>query len=1388
MQDQDPASLFFASRDEYAPLLIDPSLFESVGEGVAPNIYTIPDRMPPSPSTGQLQQQKACAEKSRPLDQVGASSKSVHHDQDGVRERLVGRKRKDMGTLDAWDTVWGQDLDHNVQRIDRRSIFDSFLDAHCNHTADQDSYLSPLTSIPPLQTSPVATRLGDNMTMGPRTDECPKKSTHSVFGPLSHPVRPESPLEPESSNVKPTADLVFELPPLSKRPRNILDEYCDRRNSGVWASASSVETGNSTGSTKTYKIPPRPKKNETRMIQVNTWHAAGTPSQRDTTTGQDNESAAYPDKVQLTWEMSIAAGPLAQPGIPIASPYVTEAGVGVFEAAYQRHQDYAFKFRSNPAIVPCATLVDSIFLLLSGTPSSVFTYNPDSMKFEMGNENIRIEGCSTQGVFNLLQDMMDAGTHIRRLVNVSETCIHHPEGMGLIRIAFGRSLSSYLTFLQGTIVVLQETSRKKQMQVLELHHKTRGVTLMLERLANLCQCHVAHDMMDTSVARLGFYLPSGPDLLSMICDEIQAEPGSADPLWTALLLSILDQASKPYRDILSRWLGITPSAVAELTQNRASRISDAEGLSLSGISECGAVGNDYSKQQRAKESRSDLLSIFDCHLQQSLQGLDPFDEFFVQSKHGWSWDGSEPIILADPLDYDAEFRMGEKAPPEAFIDEQLAAQVIEAGKGLQILTEFEPKHPLIVHDRNRTQTCSGFEWLCAQDEIVALKRMGWIRRRTTKDAQALTRQRMRQILEKDGNANSTLRVTVQNGAFSEASQVIELDMDLSQLPGASRDPAPPLPSAGVRLDFGLDSDLQGFFSLSPSVGKMSGLSLACPNTMAFLLGPYTLGISSSRSSASPFLSTEFGASTTANQQPDDLFLTPMTRLEVMAPLAILLEQSLGYSIRMRISLINTCVMSLYFHDLNLLGHLEVMKRFLLMRDGRFMAILAEALFAEETGLLARTVCITNRLDAASTSVNAPATASPSMLLLQGSLSGARNNGRRISVGSTPSGASAWQAARPRWPPKTGELEMGLRTVLLDCFQSSSSFSLMDREAASRDDRSDGSDMEIEGSATAERAWLTAEKIKRRQVDPQELEESLAFAVKEYDDHTKISRDVNDAVLKQLFRQLRARQKALVSFTTHETTLHPQQSQLLEAWMKEMKTLHRFRFEAQQMFDGFHGYIMNVAMGSTWEVFIKRLSAVQERIEDQILSGCASEGSDDEEATILDSGRDDPEIVNAMKDQTTVQGRLLDELDNLAALHEFHEHVLDLMLLRSLLKRKQAPILKVIYGIMSCILKLSQYVDRLPEIAHGLTHLDGNMDGNGAMESLDQQQPRMAKLEAMHEKFRVSCRMLIKVLKVLDERGVGMEGTRNSSSCSTEAAEISFLQQLLLCLDISGFHD
>ena len=302
--------------------------------------------------------------------------------------------------------------------------------------------------------------------------------------------------------------------------------------------------------------------------------------------------------------------------------------------------------------------------------------------------------------------------------------------------------------------------------------------------------------------------------------------------------------------------------------------------------------------------------------------------------------------------------------------------------------------------------------------------------------------------------------------------------------------------SSMMFGLGLDPELQGFFSLSSTIGQSNTMSLACPDMMAFLLGPST-PLTSLASSPQPTLPCDFldtAQDGLANNHVALAHGASHLRLDTMAPLTVLAEHSLCDSIRARTTLVNTCVMSLYFHDLNLLGHLEIMERFMLMKDGQFAMKLGEALFLDETGLLNRCAEVANEAETLSSATTT---------------SGAKNE-RRSSMASSASGgssASTWRNIQLKWPPRSGELEMTLRAVLLECFHSTLPGIDLSGSGTNSQDLSDVSEMDVEEMAAEE---APPRRTVKREVDAQELEDSLAFAVKEYDDQSKICRDANGA--------------------------------------------------------------------------------------------------------------------------------------------------------------------------------------------------------------------------------------------------------------------------------------
>ncbi|KAF9985862.1 hypothetical protein BGZ65_009594, partial [Modicella reniformis] len=1203
------------------------------------------------------------------------------------------------------DVALNHDLDLPEKPIEQRNIFDLFVGEMETARSSQRNSSLPI-SITSLYSPLMVEKYEDRKLEGGSHTE--RKGDLLLLQSGSRLTSAHAP-----TVVKRTVDFELELPLLAKRPRSIMDGVCLRETPPT-IQGSSVNAFNS--SAQTVCLPDLGA--EIKTLQADIWRDAGKQSQDSATAGEStvtNEAAGCPDKTLLTWDSNTKTESRSLSDMRIKSPYSTEAGTPAFESLYKKHLDYAFKFRPTPVTVSYESLVDCILLLLSGTPSSIFAYNEECMKFDMDIASFRIKGCSTTSIMNLLQDTMKTGTHMRRLVHIAETCITDPEGMGLIRIAFSRSLSSYLTFLQGTIVALRE--------------------------------HADHDLKRAS-ALLGLYIPPGGALLSMIYDEILQEPMTSDPLWTSLLLSLLSQASTPYMEILGRWLGISPSTREGHERSKGSYIANSDGL---------PTRFELVERDIDKGGDSPTEAIFDCHLKHSLQDLDPFGEFFVQSKHGWSWDGSEPVILADPLEYDDEFQISECVQPPRFINARLAHKVMEAGKALQLLGEYDPKHPLIMQNRERKMTIRGLKWMFVQEDIALytelcselakqvlealaakLVGMGWLTRPNTESGWT---QKLKQPED-------------ENPLALECEDAMDVDGRVSE--HHSHKP----------LNRSLELNPQDFSLLPPTLGKARDSTKICPDGLELLLEPFAQPNNASSTSSFP----PPPPTNTHGRMPKDM-ASARIRLENVASLTILAEQSLYYAIEKRTSLINVCMMSLYYHDLDLMAHLYVMDRFLLMRNARFTEGLSLALFEGDTGLVSRAAQAS--IFKGDVRVFTGQTGS-GMGFIQS------NDDRHSSAISVSPSNPTRTISLPSWPPRSGELGMTLRAVLLDCFQSLAKEGVNFESMGEDTCTSDGINSGIEVGETSQSSpVLTRKVLNRKGLSVTDLEQSLAFATKEYSDDSEIIQDVHalealdflyldykpprplrllfftpeamdkytrlftfqlqltrvGAALRQVYRQLRVRQKALTSLHTSTMAGHSPDLRQQGLHQQEMAMLHRFRFEAHHIFDGFHGFITDVAIGTTWGLFVRRLNTIRTRIEDRIMSGKV------EPVHEWMVGLDDHVVEDQSRDSEA------DTLENLKALHEYHDHILDQMLERSFLKRKHVAITKVVYGILNWILKLLLLVGQLPDVPHVFQHSRLGLDLNGA-DSQGQLETRIARLKSMYVKFRSLCCKLIRVLKAM----------------------------------------
>lgn len=322
----DPASLLFIQPDDAFTLMhLDPDLFETVGQGVCDRVLNI-ER--PSSSPGQ---QLPGPEAQLPLHGLKSLAESVHDNNTRTKNKVhKSESRPWIGTSQDWSTLWDKELDQRVLQMDRPNVFDSF------HSGHETPELSSDNSLPNL------TRDNDD------SEHYEAWNKRTVFGSLSHPAGSTQSEAGDEAVSRDSVDLRFELPPLTKRPRDIVDECL--------LSGGVVETSSLSKKGKTKVVSGSGPSARRLKNSVDTWRAAGMPEQRDTA-ALENKQSGQANKSHLLWETCSRNGPVPQPTMPIISPYVTETGTKLFEAVYNKHMNYSFKFKPKPILVSQTELV-----------------------------------------------------------------------------------------------------------------------------------------------------------------------------------------------------------------------------------------------------------------------------------------------------------------------------------------------------------------------------------------------------------------------------------------------------------------------------------------------------------------------------------------------------------------------------------------------------------------------------------------------------------------------------------------------------------------------------------------------------------------------------------------------------------------------------------------------------------------------------------------------------------------------------------------------------------------------------------------------------------------------------------------------------------------------
>ncbi|RUS35131.1 Spc98 family-domain-containing protein [Jimgerdemannia flammicorona] len=1079
-------------------------------------------------------------------------------------------------------------------------------------------------------------------------------------------------------------------------------------------------------------------------------------------------AAAEPEDQEgklLSWEaFSQRPGPredIAAHGLP--SPYLSEADLKTYEAVYQRHFRYHFSAPENIVkqealievsynlfaisfhvpFVDIATVIhfhsqsqDTVKLLI-GTPTGMFQYNTKLRKFEPALPNIRIVGFSARAMAPVLRRFMDCGTYFKRLENVANQCKADPSLFGLTGSAFGHSLASYVSAMQRTIpAFIAAMGGSSKIAILKLYHSVEDYCIILERLADLCYCSVsAHpNLSPTEVVehvRRGFHLPFGSGLLTHLyhaalrLDSAQ----SHDVTHKALLLTFLAHSSRPYLSMLDRWVGVA-AGDGEAT------IVDTTG---------------------------------------SGQVADPYSEFFVTNL-----DGEETSFVRKDGDafWNDYFQMSRTSPPPEFLAPELARDVLEAGKSLRLLRECRPDHPLCGAEHVR----GGIGAVVAGDV-----RLRWVMtHREIEEMHENIQMYVGRIVEAIEDLRKANRVSKYRRRFFSRDS---LALDTPELLAKSvvphieatedsnrrllRDIIPPVmmyddeeepPPAMDMLDtiahsddgsdgdtdksfdtstsdHSLVTDLEDIFSI-PSLSSRS--STVTTNTRFFSLAP-------SRANHNP--STLLQIEHLLQSESEPLNHNTLRPDGHIPPLQILADQSLSHPLRAHCRLINASVLSLFFHDLNLRGHLTVLRRYMLLGDGVFVSGLTESLFTDEieTG---------DEMDTA---------------------------GKRAGIG-----LHIRLHSRQTWPPRGAELAMALKAVLLESIAANKEVRRGRKEVVRRKGEVEGLDDLMAFAVLGEEDDEGNEPWR----DPHAVE-ALDFLYLSYRPPHPVNTIITPSSLDKYNR--------LFTFLLHILRVEAVVRRLyrliherlpVNATIEQIEgdhLLRRFRFEAHQFVKALYGYVFDVAIGSTWVLFTKRLDLMARRA----MFGAAPRRRDEDDVAASSIG-DDQSTVMGDDDEEEEEEEEMDDsiIMDLDSLRAYHDHVLDRMLFQCLLKRRQESIMKVVNGIFTVIITLARVLD---------DHREAFLEKRPTVYEEDEHR---RKCRGLYDKFRLYAGMLVKILMALEEKGGGRMGVGVRKEAAegldereakyeqhrayhdrmdTKSGVGGFLQELLLRLDFNGFY-
>ncbi|CAG8514929.1 2221_t:CDS:2 [Funneliformis caledonium] len=450
--------------------------------------------------------------------------------------------------------------------------------------------------------------------------------------------------------------------------------------------------------------------------------------------------------------------------------------------------------------------------------------------------------------------------------------------------------------------------------------------------------------------------------------------------------------------------------------------------------------------------------------------------------------------------------------------------------------------------------------------------------------------------------------------------------------------------------------------------------------------------------------------------------------EYILPLKAVTELVVRQTLLCHCRLINASILSIFFHDLDLRAHLSVLRDFMLMGNGTFVSGLVDALFNDNVdhGV--------------------------------GIFSANNNLGMGIGLGIRLN-------SRQTWPPVGIEWRMALKAVIVETI-------LLEKKNLENGDSNETIDAWGKVNDLDNMLMFGIHNYEESEVcsDPNALE-ALDFLYLDYKPPYPINVILSPNSLTKYNRLFTFLLRVLRMGTVirhvyrlaYERYLYDDDDEAAEHSL----LVQKFRFEAQQFIVALHGYVFDVAISSTWTLFMKRLNKIAKESEFEL-----------------------PREHLWGRGSTSDTG-----VKDLESLRAYHDHVLDRMLFQCLLKKKQEAIMKVLNGIFTVILTFANKLQRK----------------RSRIIDLQKRQEYWNSIKDLYGKFRLYTAMLVKILMALDEKGggrIGMgmkrivinpegeslrtsftshDGGRSYHDKVDNQSGGGFLQEFLLRVDFNGFY-